>query len=89
MTMNEGTLRNKLNRFSLGLSFLLNEAPQWISGIQGELPGQLAPGKHLLTISGELIRFSENRTPYFSQRTEPGIDGLARTNLRFSSQGGP
>ena len=23
------------------------------------------------------------------QRTEPGIDGLARTNLRFSSQGGP
>jgi hypothetical protein len=23
------------------------------------------------------------------ERTEPGIDGLARTNLRFSQQGGP
>ena len=26
----------------------------------------------------------ENRVLHLSQRTEPGIDGLARTNLRFS-----
>ena len=26
----------------------------------------------------------ENRIPHQCQRTEPGIDGLARTNLRFS-----
>jgi hypothetical protein len=30
-----------------------------------------------------------NRILHERQRTEPGIDGLARTNLRFSSQGGP
>ena len=35
------------------------------------------------------IRLSET-APYISrQRTEPGIDGLARANLRFSEQGGP
>jgi hypothetical protein len=31
--------------------------------------------------SGSLL---ENRILDLSQRTEPGIDGLARTNLRFS-----
>ena len=36
--------------------------------------------------SGSLVR---NRIIDEYQRTEPGIDGLARTNLRFSSQGGP
>jgi hypothetical protein len=30
-----------------------------------------------------------NRILHEYQRTEQGIDGLARTNLRFSSQGGP
>ena len=34
--------------------------------------------------SGSLVR---NRIIDECQRTEPGIDGLARTNLRFSSQG--
>jgi hypothetical protein len=30
-----------------------------------------------------------NRTLHEQQRTEAGIDGLARANLRFSEQGGP
>jgi hypothetical protein len=32
----------------------------------------------------EAIRLSENRIPHQCQRIETGIDGLARTNLRFS-----
>jgi len=36
--------------------------------------------------SGSLVR---NRLIDECQRTEPGIDGLARANLRFSSRGGP
>jgi hypothetical protein len=36
--------------------------------------------------SGSLVR---NRIIDECQRIEPGVDGLARTNLRFSSQGGP
>jgi hypothetical protein len=31
----------------------------------------------------------EDRAYIIYQRTEPGFDGLAGTNLRFSEQGGP
>jgi len=42
-----------------------------------------------LTILSDAIRRSES-TPYINISVqEPGIDGLARTNLRFSSRGGP
>ena len=42
-----------------------------------------------LTIASERIRLPEI-APYISFSVqELGIDGLARTSLRFSSQGGP
>ena len=42
-----------------------------------------------LTIASERICLSEI-APYISFSVlEPGFDGLARTNLRFSEQGGP
>jgi hypothetical protein len=46
-------------------------------------------GIHYLTIPSEAIGPSEIEPPHKRQRTESGIGGLARTNLRFSQQGGP
>ena len=43
----------------------------------------------LLTVRGDRIGLKEGPSLHFSQRTESGIDGLARANLRFSEQGGP
>ena len=41
-------------------------------------------GRPILTITTERIRTSANRLPRESQRIEPGIDGLAGTNLQLS-----
>jgi hypothetical protein len=43
----------------------------------------------LLTVRGDRIGLKELPSLNFSQRTESGIYGLARANLRFSEQGGP
>ena len=43
-------------------------------------------GGRALTIPTETIRFPAIASPHHCQRTEPGIDGLARTNLRFSRE---
>ena len=52
-------------------------------------PVRVEYGNGRLTIASERICLSET-APYISlQRTEAGIDGLARANLRFSEQGGP
>jgi hypothetical protein len=42
-----------------------------------------------LTVHDKRIRLEEAAPLHSCQRTEPGIDGLAGTNLRFSEQGGP
>ena len=46
-------------------------------------------GKAPLTIPNETIRLAEIASYISDSVQETGIDGLARTNLRFSSQGGP
>ena len=40
-------------------------------------------------MASERIRFSEIASYISDSVQETGIDGLARTSLRFSSQGGP
>jgi hypothetical protein len=42
-----------------------------------------------LTIPSEATGLSEILSYISDSVQEPGIDGLARTNLRFSSRGGP
>jgi hypothetical protein len=46
-------------------------------------------GKAPLTIPNETIRLAEIASYISDSVQETGIDGLARTSLRFSSQGGP
>ena len=48
-----------------------------------------AVGKAPLTIPNETIRLAEIASYISDSVQETGIDGLARTSLRFSSQGGP
>ncbi len=48
-----------------------------------------SPANGLLTVRSDRIGPKEGPSLHFSQRTEAGIDGLARANLRFSEQGGP
>jgi hypothetical protein len=46
-------------------------------------------GKARLTIPNETIRLAEIASYISDSVQETSIDGLARTSLRFSSQGGP
>jgi hypothetical protein len=42
-----------------------------------------------LTVRGDRISPKAGPRLHYYRRTEPGFDGLAGTNLRFSEQGGP
>ena len=50
-----------------------------------ELDAQNGP----LTVRGDRIGPKAAASLHYYRRTEPGFDGLAGTNLRFSEQGGP
>ena len=59
---------------------------RWSPRLQLPSQSSLKAEPHL-TIHSEVPRLARHYILYQSQRTELGIDGLARTNLRISEQG--
>ena len=71
-----------------GLFNRIDHVPSYKGILSLEWPAKYGRGGPL-TIPNETIRLAEIASYISDSVQEPGIDGLARTSLRFSSQGGP